>query len=136
MKQPHIPTELDIKAHEAMMEILSNLSAHMHFIDGWIGGLFPYKELVFRHDPAIFPQLIKAVGQCKIANKAIARKMLRNDEEAQILMFEAIGRSVKLIAALPPEKVSEYTEKLNTLYEETVLNLAAEREVTDNINAL
>jgi len=112
-----LPTEEDVKAHDYMMECLINISAHIHLMQGHIDALFPVKNLVFMHEPSLMQKLIDVGGKGKIANKTIAKNLVRDDDEAIDLMYAEIGRSISAMAKLPIDKAKLLTEKINELVE-------------------
>lgn len=115
MNQKYKPNETDIKAHDAMMEALTNLNAHLNLAQGWYDALMPLSKLVYAHDPRIMPQLIKAMGSAKIASRTMGFKLLRNDEGAIDIMFEQIGRSISEMAKMDFDQRKQYLDKLNSL---------------------
>lgn len=115
MKTTSEPTEQDIKAHDAMMEALTNICAHYHLAQGWVDSLMPLARLISVHNPTIMPKLIKAMGEFKIAVKEISKKMVRDDDAAIDLMFVEIGRSISEMCKMDFDERNEFLLKLQSI---------------------
>jgi hypothetical protein len=115
MKTTHEPTELDLKAHDAMMEAMTNLAAHLHMAQGWFDSLLPLVGLIAKHDLTIMPQLVTAMGHNKIAVKNISRKLVKSDWESVDLMYQEMGRHFTELGRKSFEERKKFIDALNSI---------------------
>jgi hypothetical protein len=103
--------------HDYMMECLTNIAGHIHLMQGFIDALYPVKGMVHAHEPTLMPKLVDMAGRGKVITKLLAKKMIRDDQEAIDIMYEQVGKTISLMAKLSYGDARKLTEELNDLTE-------------------
>lgn len=103
-----------------ILQCLTNISAHLHMVNGWFDAAWPYRNIICLHDRRLSTQMLNTHGQVKLAIRAISKELIRDDDKAIDYMFESIGAAVSSMQKLSIGEREVFTGKLNALIAEAL----------------